>query len=280
MSTLIKLLTFALLTLSVQCNMGDYNTIKGEGEVSEKEINISTFSELSAANGWDVKLIQGAEDKVVVKANENLLKELNVEEDGETLKISTESRDNIGKADAKLVTVYFSGDVSRIKASSGVNMYANEQLSFGDLTLDSSSGSDVELHVKTGKLNCSSSSGSVMDLKISSTDVVAKSSSGSNLNAKGKSNSLKGSSSSGSSLKLEGNTDKLDLTSSSGSNIDAENLMAMSVIANSSSGSRIDVYPMEELDANSSSGSSINYHNNPSKNISKNASSGGSINSK
>lgn len=280
MSTLIKLLTFAILTMSVQCNMGNYNTINGEGEVSEKEISISSFSELSAANGWDVKLVQDSQDRILVKANENLLKEIKIDEDGETLKISTKSRDNIGKADAKLVTVYFSGDVARIKASSGVNMFANEQLTFGDLTLDSSSGSEVELNVKTGNLDCSSSSGSVMELKISSKAVVAKSSSGSRLDAAGKSDSFMGSSSSGSSMNLEGNTDNLDVSSSSGSNVNAENLMALSVKANSSSGSRIDVYPMENLDANSSSGSSINYHNKPSKNITKNASSGGSINSK
>lgn len=280
MTTLIKLLTFALLTMTFQCNIDGYNTIKGEGEVSEKEIDISSFSEFSAHNGWDIKLVQGNQDRLVVKANENLLEELKVDEDGELLKISTESKDNIGKADAKLIIVYFSGDVSRIKAASGTYIYADDQLDFNDLSIKSSSGSNVNLDVKTQNLNCSSSSGSTMELKISSTDVIADSSSGSRLNVTGKSNSIMGDSSSGSNLNLSGSTDNLEVDSSSGSRIDAEDLMAINVTANSSSGSSIDVYPLENLSAKSSSGGSIKYHNKPSNNISKNTSSGGSVSSK
>jgi hypothetical protein len=279
MTTLIKVLTFAVLSLAFQCNIDGYKTIKGEGEVSEKEIEISSFNEFSAHNGWDVKLVQANDDRIVVQANENLLKEIKVDEDGELLKISTQSSNNIGKADAKLVTVYFSGNVSKIKASSGVYMYADEKLEFDDLNIKSSSGSSVDLELKTQKLDCSSSSGSKMELNISSTDVIADSSSGSKLEISGKSNSIFGDSSSGSNLTLSGSTENLEVDSSSGSKINAKDLIAISVKASSSSGSSIDVYPMENLDANSSSGGSIKYHHKPSNGISQNTSSGGSVRS-
>ena len=48
----------------MQCNIDGYNTIKGEGEVSEKEFDLSTFEELSLANGWDVKLVQANGNKL------------------------------------------------------------------------------------------------------------------------------------------------------------------------------------------------------------------------
>lgn len=277
MTTLLKFLAFAILTFNVQCNIDGYNTIKGIGEVAEKEFDLSSFEELSLANAWDVKLIQANQDKLLVKANENLIEDLSIDQDDKTLKIGTKSKDNIGRADSKLITLYFSGNLTGLNASSGVNLFAKEQLNFDDIDISSSSGSDVELDVKTQKLNCSSSSGSDMKLKISSTDVVANSSSGSDLYLIGKSQSLKATSSSGSDLNIEGYTGDFTANSSSGSSIDAENLKAINVTATASSGSNIDVYPIETLLGNASSGSDIKYHNKPNGNVDKNESSGGEI---
>lgn len=277
MTTLLKFFAFAILTFSMQCNIDGYNTIKGEGEVAEKEFDLTTFKDLSLANGWDIKLVQANESKLIIKANENLIEELNIKQEDLTLKIGTKSMENIGKADSKIITIYFDGDLSKLKASSGVNLFAPEQLKFKDIEISSSSGSNVELNVITKKLNCSSSSGSDMILKISSTDVVANSSSGSDLEITGKSKSLSANSSSGSDLKIEGYTDNLTADSSSGSSIDAKNLKALNISASASSGSRIGVYPIETLKAKSSSGADIRYHNKPSVNLKKNESSGGSV---
>ena len=266
-----------MLTISMQCNIDGYNTIKGEGEVAEKEFDLSTFEELSLANSWDVKLVQAKDNKLIIKANKNLIEELKIDESEQTLKIGTKSKDNVGKADSKLITLYFSGDLSKLKTSSDVNLFAPEQLKFNDIEISSSSGSNVELNVETLKLDCSSSSGSDMKLKISSTDVMASSSSGSDLDIIGKSKSLKANSSSGSDLNIEGYTNDLIAESSSGSSIDAKNLKALNVSAKSSSGSKIAVYPIETLKAKSSSGADIKYHNKPSISLEKNESSGGDV---
>ncbi|RRO24074.1 head GIN domain-containing protein [Flavobacteriaceae bacterium 14752] len=277
MTTLLKFLAFAILTFSTQCNIDGFNTINGEGEVAEKEFDLSSFEELSLANAWDVKLVQSNENKLIVKANENLIDELKIDQNAQSLKIGTKSKDNIGRADSKLITIYFSGSLTKLSASSGINLFASEQLNFNDIDISSSSGSDIELNVKTQKLNCSSSSGSDMKLKISSTNVIANSSSGSDLYLTGKSQSLQATSSSGSDLNVEGYTDELSANSSSGSDIDAKNLKAINVTATASSGSNIDVYPIEILTGNASSGSDIKYHNKPSVRLDKNESSGGDI---
>lgn len=277
MTTLLKFFAFAILTFSMQCNIDGYNTIKGIGEVAEKEFDLSTFEELSLANGWDVKLVQAKDNKLVIKANENLIAELKIVESEQTLKIGTKSKENVGKADSKLITLYFSGDLSKLRTSSGVDLFAPEQLKFDDIKISSSSGSNVELNVETQKLDCSSSSGSDMKLKISSTDVIASSSSGSDLDIIGKSKSISANSSSGSDLNIEGYTDNLTADSSSGSSIDAKNLKALNVTATSSSGSNIDVYPIETLKAKSSSGADVKYHNKPSISLDKSQSSGGDV---
>jgi len=279
MTTLLKILAFTMLAATVQCNMGNYNTVKGEGEVIEEEFELSNFNEVSFANGWDVELIQSDTNKMIVKANENLVELLKIDQDDLYLKVGTESKDNIGKADSKLLTLYYTGKLKTLKASSSVKLFSSEQLDFDDVKISSSSGSSVELNIKTKKLDCSSSSGSEMMLKISSTDVSASSSSGSELELSGKSKSIVASSSSGSSFSLSGYTEALEADSSSGSEIDAEELKAVNVTASASSGSSIDVYPVEVLDAKSSSGGSITYHNKPSVDIKRNESSGGSVRS-
>lgn len=279
MTTLIKIIAFAVLAVNVQCNIGNYNTVKGEGEVIEKAFDLSNFDEVSFANGWDVKIIQSNENKLIAKANENLVDILKIEQNELKLKIGTESKDNIGKADSKLLTVYYSGNLKTLKASSGVKLFSPDQLEFKDVKISSSSGSSVELNVKTDNLDCSSSSGSEMMLKISSTNVDASSSSGSELELSGKSKSIVASSSSGSKLTLSGYAEALDADSSSGSDINSSELKAVNVTANASSGSSIDVYPVEVLNAKSSSGGSITYHNKPSVDIKKNESSGGSVRS-
>jgi len=277
MTTLLKILAFAIVAVNLQCNIGNYNTVKGEGEVIEKEFKLSEFNEASFGNGWDVKLIQSNNNRLIVKANENLVDILKIEQDDLYLKVGTESKDNIGKADAKLLTVYYAENLKTLKASSGVELYSPNQLEFRDVKISSSSGSSVELNVKTDKLDCSSSSGSQMMLKISSTRVEASSSSGSELELAGKSKSIIASSSSGSELKLSGYTETLEADSSSGSDIDSSELKAVNVTANASSGSNIDVYPIEVLDAKCSSGGRVTYHNTPSVDIRKNESSGGRV---
>jgi uncharacterized protein YggU (UPF0235/DUF167 family) len=279
MTTLLKILVFTMLAATVQCNIGNYNTIKGEGEVIEEEFELSDFDEVSFANGWDVELIPSSSNKLTVKANENLVEILKIDQDNRYLKVGTDSNDNIGKADAKLLTVYYSGKLNTLKASSGVKLFSAEQLEFNDVKISSSSGSSVELNVKTDNLDCGSSSGSKMMLKISSTNVSASSSSGSDLELAGKSKSMIASSSSGSSCTLSGYTEALEVDSSSGSKIDAQELKAVNVTASASSGSGISVFPVEVLDAKSSSGGSIKYYNNPSVDLKRNESSGGSVRS-
>lgn len=277
MTTLLKFFAFAIITFSMQCNISGYNTIKGTGEVAEKELELSAFEELSFANGWNVKLVQANENKLIVKANKNLIDILKLDQKNQSLKISTKGGKNITKANSKLITLYFDGDLTKVKASSGVDLFAAEQLVFNNVEISSSSGSDVELNVKTQKLNCRSSSGSKMILKISSTDVIANSSSGSNLEINGKSTSLDANSSSGSTIDIDGYTDNFIVKTSSGSNINAENLKAINISASASSGSSIDVYPLESLTAESSSGARVKYHNKPSVNLDKKESSGGSV---
>jgi hypothetical protein len=90
-----------------------------------------------------------------------------------------------------------------------------------------------------------------------------KADSGSEINIEVEADAIKLESESGSSIEAGGKALKLETSSSSGSQIDAKNLMANEVKANSESGSSTSVCPIVRLDAKASSGSSITYHKIP-----------------
>jgi len=140
--------------------------------------------------------------------------------------------------------------------------------------------SSIDVRVKTNTISgLTSSSGSRITSKnsLKGTSINLKSSSGSAIEALLEYENVSCESSSGSNIKVAGKTLNLKTDSSSGSEIDASELAANDVFAQSSSGSNTTVKPIVKLDGKASSGSSIGYVQTP-KTISKDESSGGSVN--
>jgi len=147
---------------------------------------------------------------------------------------------NIKKAKSKKVFITVM-DLTGIRASSGADVLGEMKITGKTLKLKATSGSDIEMELDYESLTVSSSSGSDM--------------------------------------KLSGSCNDISLNSSSGSDIEAEDLKAKIVKAESSSGSDIIISVSESLTAEASSGSDILYRGSPrEKNIHR--SSGGSVRNK
>ena len=123
-----------------------------------------------------------------------------------------------------------------------------------------------------------SSSGATIRSKntLKGTNLALKSSSGSTINTDLEYEKVSSESTSGSEIKLSGKALALDTKSSSGSEIDAKDLAANEITAQSTSGSNTTVNPIVLLNAKASSGSSIEYVKKPKKVI-KEENSGGSV---
>lgn len=123
-----------------------------------------------------------------------------------------------------------------------------------------------------------SSSGATIRSKstLKGTNLALKSSSGSTINTDLEYEKVSSESTSGSEIKLSGKALVLDSKSSSGSEIDAKDLAANEITAQSTSGSNTTVNPIVLLNAKASSGSSIDYVKEPKKVI-KEETSGGSV---
>lgn len=228
MTTISKFITaliMSLLLVSCQFN-GDFGFgVRGNGSVETVERSIDNdFSEISVSRGLDVYLTQGDIVSLIVEADENLHDIIITEVENGVLKITTD--ENISFSKSKKVMLMFK-DVSKIKATSGSDVFSTNTIVADNLELTTTSGSDMEVDIDVQVADCRSTSGS--DLRVS------------------------------------GKTNKLYAEATSGSDIKAGNLKAKVSEARATSGADITLNTSEELYAKATSGGDIKYSGNPER---------------
>lgn len=228
MTTLTKIIVTTLLSLLfMSCNfdVNFGNGINGTGNVNSVERTLDGgFTAIKVSHGLDLYITQSDAVKLTVQADENLHELIKTEIENGTLKIYAE--ENIGNAEAKKIKLSFV-NISKIKSTSGSDVFSTNTIVADNLELNSTSGSDMELDLDVETLDC-------------------KSTSGSQLNLKGKVNSL-------------------TAEATSGSDIEAQDLLAYSSRVKATSGAGITINTKKELYAKASSGGDIVYYGNPEK---------------
>jgi len=66
--------------------------VKGNGKIITKEMQVSTFLRLHISAKGTTELIQSAEEKVVIEADENLMEYFDIQNAGRTLYVSSEAK--------------------------------------------------------------------------------------------------------------------------------------------------------------------------------------------
>lgn len=267
------LITALVTSITVNaCTIID-KKVKGNGNVIEQSRDVADFNAINASEGLNVFLKQGKENKVVVKADENLHEYILTEVKDGTLNIHVKNNYNIGRADSKDIYVTLV-DINSLKASSGCSV-ATELLVLKNLDVSCSSGADVNVEVDSEMLSCSSSSGSECTLKGKSKEAKLTCSSGADMDININATALSCNASSGSDIVLTGTVKNLTVDCSSSADIEAFGLMAETCKAEASSGSEISVSVSKELIAHASSGGDIEYRGDPKIDIRE--SSGGEV---
>jgi hypothetical protein len=221
----IKIMLFVVLAATLtschfDLNIGHEN---GNGNVVTEERSVTAdFDEVRGTSGIDVILTEGTENKIVVEADENL--QNLIETHISNGKLTIRSSKNIGRASAKKVHVTYIA-LTGLEASSGADVIVNSILKAENLSLDASSGADLEVEVFTKNLTAETSSGA--DIKVS------------------------------------GKASTLDASASSGSDIDAKRLQVLTCSAKASSGADITVNVKDKINAKASSGGHIKYYGDP-----------------
>ncbi|EDP70300.1 hypothetical protein FBALC1_06073 [Flavobacteriales bacterium ALC-1] len=239
MSTLVRIIITSILgIIMLSCNfsMNLGQGIDGNRNVVSEDRNISSdFSSIKVSQGLDLYITQSNDVSLSVEADENLHDHIMTEVENGVLRIYT--TENIRRAASKRIDLNIT-DISAIKATSGSDVYSTNTIEAKELELNSTSGADIELSVKTQTLNCHSTSGS--DIKIS------------------------------------GTTNMLIAEATSGSDIKASGLKAKNSKVKATSGADISVNTSKEITARATSGGDIRYSGNPEK-VNKSDSSSGSV---
>lgn len=230
------IITAASLLLT-SCNwtvdLGD--SITGSGNIVKETRKLDTFTKVDVKSGINCIIKQADNFEVLVEADDNVIKEIKTRVENGTLIIESDFG-NYHNATRK-VTVTMP-KIDNLETSSGATLKSLNVLTGTNISLKSSSGSEMDVNVESDTVSLETSSGSEQNVKGKALTVFA--------------------------------------SSSSGSSIDADELLANDVSAQSSSGSSIDVHSIVNLNGKASSGSSINYKGNP-KQVTKEETSGGSV---
>lgn len=197
-----------------------------------------SFTGIKVSQGIEVQLTQGKDHSLSIEMDDNLHELLITEVEDGILKIYFKKNVNKRKSSTLYLTTPI---IEMIETSSGASVVGTNTFKTSDLSLDSSSGSEINIRVKATTITAESSSGSA--------------------------------------IKLEGTSTHFSADSSSGSEIDAIRLTSKQVSADVSSGASIEIDVTDNLMAKASSGGSIHYKGEPvEKSIRK--SSGGSVSSR
>lgn len=210
----------------------------------KKDRPVSGFTGLSVSSGIDVYLTQGNSEKLTFEVKgvdeDRVMSKI---ENG-TLKLYIDRKGfsgwNFGRSNYVKAYVTFR-QLTSLQASGGADVFGQGNMTFNDLNVDASGGSDVKLTLKANKVNVEASGGA---------DAI-----------------------------LQGSARTLNANGSGGSDLDARKLTVEVCRANSSGGSDVYVNASQELSMQASGGSDIYYYGS-AKVLSKSKSGGSDISHK
>ncbi len=209
----------------------------------KKDRPVSGFTGLSVNSGIDVYLTQGNSEKLTFDVRGVDEEDVRSDVRNGVLKLYIDRQGgmnwgfNFGRDRYVKAYVTFR-QLRSLSAGGGSDVLGKGTLSFGDLNVEASGGSDVKLALKADELNASASGGA--------------------------------------DLKLEGSARMLNAEGSGGSDLDARDLTVDVCNANSSGGSDVYVNATREMSLKASGGSDI-YYSGRAKVLAKSESGGSDI---
>lgn len=219
----IKLLKSSVLTLSIIVAANAVTKAQ-----NSKTVSVKNFNGLTVSSGIDLYLTQGTTETLTIKGDDDLIKDVVVEQTGTDVKVKYKDGVNWSRLfKNQSIKVYVNyKSLKALTASGGSDVFTQNTLKSDLLNLRASGGSDLKLTLTVKDLNLSISGGSDAELK----------GSGENMNA----------------------------SASGGSDIDAFGYVVNYAKVNVSGGSDANVYVNKGLEAGASGGSDVNYKGNAS----------------
>lgn len=173
----LKILFYSIVTLLVIAfavgRFVDSNTVEGEGPMTERNVEVSSFDQISISGGWDVTIVPGEAYDLQVNVQENLQDHVKVSINGDRLEvgveghISTDERMKIRIAAPEIAGIYVSGasvlrtenalKTSRLDIESSGASELFLEVECSEVALDISGASEIYLEGSTNELGIDAS---------------------------------------------------------------------------------------------------------------------------
>ncbi|MXV52335.1 DUF2807 domain-containing protein [Pedobacter sp. HMF7647] len=147
-------------------------------QTTSKQVTVSPFTSITAANGVDLYLSQGTAEKLELKGDADRLKDVQVSQENGVLKIEVKkSAGSLWSGNKESVKAYITfKSLKSLNVSGGTDVYGQNAINLSSLSINASGGSDLKLNINTGELNVSLNGGSDAELsgKAKTFTIVAK----------------------------------------------------------------------------------------------------------
>ena len=146
----------------VSCDINYEDSVSGNGKVITLQVNTDTIRQIIVSDKLDVTLVPSDSVKVLLKADENLHDVIKITAENGILRVSSSKYIRIARS--KEVIVY-GRTINKVEASLRATVITRDTISCDDFILNTSSGTDAKIsgHFKSCTVN--SRSGSSVNLE-------------------------------------------------------------------------------------------------------------------
>ncbi len=193
---------------------------------NSKNVAVKNFNAITVSSGIDLYLTQGGTESLTIKASDDLLKNVIVEQSGTSLTIKYKEGINWGRMfKNQSIKAYVNfKTLKALTASGGSDVFTQNTLKTSVLDLRASGGSDLKMILAVNNLTLNISGGSDADLKGSGENMNANATGGSDIDAFGYVvNYAKVTASGGSDVNYKGNASLKKTTSSKSGDVNHVN---------------------------------------------------------
>lgn len=141
----------------------DKNRIEGSGHLITKDVPVQPFDEIEAGGVFHVILSQGGKEGVKIEADDNLMDLFEVKNEGSKLVVSMKKHSNFNSKNKMKVYITFK-NLKHMELKMVGDLSSDNNLSFGNLSIDNKSVGSVKLNMTVQTLNVDNKA--VGDLKL------------------------------------------------------------------------------------------------------------------
>jgi hypothetical protein len=207
-------------------NLRQMITVKGNGNIVSKEINVSSFIRLHISVSGMVELIQAEEEKIIVETDENLQEYMEIENSGRTLYVTKGGKWRIPDFTSLKIKIFYRQLYTIYNACEKASLVCANTLR---------SGEPVEIKIYSDK------STSKLDIEAATIKLVT---------------------ACAGDVEIKGNCNLFEISAKSQGNLDAKNMKAKNVTLKNYSQGNIDLFADETLTISNYGEGNIHYWGN------------------